>query len=163
MYARIHIFEILSTRPVNKPSTVADYGLGSIPTHPAQGWGLRLLPTPQASVQCHPVHPAHSVPQAPMGDRRSHHGPAVSARLQEESEFHSATSSPPLCVVCHVGGCVFDIPLTPQSVVTCQIESLTNGTFVWWGESIQQSGSSSAVASQDQFLCRLNHLFTVIP
>jgi hypothetical protein len=40
---------------------------GSIPTHPAPGRGLRLLlSTPPA--QSHPVHPAHSVPQAPMGD-----------------------------------------------------------------------------------------------
>jgi hypothetical protein len=43
-----------------------DYGLGSIPTRPAPGRGLRLLSTPPA--QSHPVHPAHSVPQAPMGD-----------------------------------------------------------------------------------------------
>jgi hypothetical protein len=44
-----------------------DYGLGSIPTYrdPASGRGLRLLSTSPA--QSHPVHPAHSVPQAPMG------------------------------------------------------------------------------------------------
>jgi hypothetical protein len=43
-------------------------GLGSIPTHPAPGRGLRLLSTPPA--QRHPVHPgpAHSVQLAPMGD-----------------------------------------------------------------------------------------------
>jgi hypothetical protein len=46
-----------------------DHGLGSILTHPAPVRGLRLLPTPSA--QSHPVHPAHSVPQAPMGGGRS--------------------------------------------------------------------------------------------
>jgi hypothetical protein len=42
-----------------------DYGLGSIPTHPAPGRarGLRLLSAPPA--QSHLVHPARSVPQAP--------------------------------------------------------------------------------------------------
>ncbi len=58
-------------------------GLGSIPTRPAPGRGLRLLPTPPA--QSHPAHPAHSVAQAPMGDWRSREcraagGPGVAFR-----------------------------------------------------------------------------------
>ena len=40
--------------------------LGSIPTHQAPGRDLQLLST--TPVQRHPVHPAHSAPQAPMGD-----------------------------------------------------------------------------------------------
>jgi hypothetical protein len=74
-----------------------DYGLGPIPTHPAPGRGLRPVSTPPA--QSHPAHPAHSVPQTPMGTDGH-----VSAGLPEESEYHSATSAPPLCVHCVVCG-----------------------------------------------------------